>query len=139
MSSGAHTPDFALADYWLTYTIDRLRRFPRDPSQPKKATGRDRYFADACYLLGLAYIEYASHNSARQAFKKAVRIDPNFADAYGQLGRLHIKKMRNPKRAEKYLSSANQLYLKHNDLHHAALIHTLREKKRAEPRRLKTG
>jgi tetratricopeptide (TPR) repeat protein len=122
--------EFAVVDYWFTFSIDRLHRFAHDRKKGKKEiVNRDRLFADVCYLTGLAYIEYGLHASARQAFKKAVGVDPRFADAYYELGLLHIKKLRNPKRSAKYLEQAESLYVEQNDLHRAALAQHLRKPK----------
>ncbi len=122
--------EFAVVDYWFTFCIDRLHRFSNDRKGGKKdVANRDRLFADVCYLSGLAYVEYGFHASARQAFKKAVGIDPKFANAYYELGHLHIKKLRNPKRSAKYLEQAESLYIEENDLHKAELAQHLRRNK----------
>ena len=119
-------PDFAVADYWLTFIFDRLGR-NRDIYQVTKGNALEpaQTFAQICVLLGTAFLEYGYHTSARQAFKKAVRVCPDFAEGYYQLGMIHIKKLRNPKRAEKNLEIAEQLYIRNNDFQRAALAHQL--------------
>ena len=118
--------DFVVADYWLTFVFDRLGR-NRDIYQvsEKDEVAPAKTFAHVCGLLGVAFLEYGYHTSARQAFKKAVRVCPEFAEGYYQLGALHLKKLRNPKRAEKYLEMAEQLFIRQNDFHRAALTHQL--------------
>jgi len=61
----------------------------------------------------------------RLAFKNAVRVDSQYAHAYYQLGVLHIKKLRNPKRSAKYLEQAERLFAAANDPSRAALAHHL--------------
>ncbi|MBC8287795.1 MAG: tetratricopeptide repeat protein [Nitrospinae bacterium] len=119
-------PDFAVADYWLTFIFDRLGR-NRDIYQvsENESLVATETFAQICGLLGVAFLEYGYHASARQAFKKAVRVCPDFAEGHYQLGMLHLKKLRNPKRAEKYLEAAEQLYIRKNDFHRAALTHQM--------------
>lgn len=119
-------PDFAVADYWLTFIFDRLGR-NRDIYQvsEKDTLVPTETFAQICGLIGVAFLEYGYHTSARQAFKKAVRVCPDFAEGYYQLGKLHIKKLRNPKRSVKYLEVAEQLYIRKNDFPRAALAHQL--------------
>ncbi len=118
--------DFAVADYWLTFIFDRLGR-NRDIYQvsEKDAVAATETFAHICGLLGAAFLEHGHHTSARQAFKKAVRVYPEFAEGHYQLGALHLKKLRNPKRAEKYLEVSEQLYIRQNDFPRAALAHQL--------------
>jgi len=119
-------PDFAVADYWLTFIFDRLGR-NRDIYQvsEKDSLVPTETYAQVCGLLGAAFLEYGYHTSARQAFKKAVRVCPDFAEGHYQLGMLHLKKLRNTKRAEKYLETAEQLYIRRNDFPKAALAHQL--------------
>ncbi len=118
--------DFAVADYWLTFIFDRLGR-NRDPYQmvEKEGVAPNHTFAQICALLGSAFMENGQHASARQAFKKSVRMWPEYAEGHYQLGTLHIKKLRNPKRATKYLEMAEQLYIRQNDFPRAALAHQL--------------
>jgi len=129
--------EFAVVDYWFTFSIDRLHRFSSDQKGSKKEiANRDRLFADVCYLTGLAYIEYGLHSSARQAFKKAIGIDPKFADSYYELGILHIKKLRNPKRSAKYLEQAENLYFEQNELHKVSLAQYLRRRKNSSSKEI---
>ncbi len=120
--------DFAVADYWLTFIFDRLGR-NRDRDQ-RQVSGKDavvpaQTFASVCGLLGTAFVEYGYHTSARQAFKRSVQVWPEFAEGYYLLGMLHLKKLRNPKRAAKYLEKAEQFYIRQNDFQRAALAHQL--------------
>jgi tetratricopeptide (TPR) repeat protein len=119
-------PDFAVADYWLTFIFDRLGR-NRDRYQISEndKVARTQTFAQICGLLGHAFMEYGYHASARQALKRAVRVWPEFAEGYFQLGSLHLKKLRNPKRARKYLEQAEQLYIRQKNFPRAALAHQL--------------
>ena len=119
-------PDFAIADYWLTFIFDRLGR-NRDIYQVSESSSLEptETFAQICELLGTAFLEYGLHASARQAFKKAVRVCPDFPEGHYQLGMLHLKKLRNPKRAQKHLEAAEQLYIRRNDFQKAALAHQL--------------
>lgn len=123
-------PEFAVADYWLSFTFDRLGL---DWVGPKAGDGslfdKNALLADTCYHMGNAYIEFGLHASARQALKKAVRIRPDFAEAFYQLGELHIKKLRNPKRAQKYLEKSEQLFAQKNDLMHASQTRQLHRPK----------
>ena len=118
--------DFAVADYWLTFIFDRLGR-NRDQHQDsgKDAFAPTQTFAQICGLLGTAFMEYGYHTSARQALKRSVQVWPEFAEGYYQLGTLHLKKLRNPKRALKYLEKAEQLYIRQNNFQRAALVHQL--------------
>ena len=59
----------------------------------------------------------------RHAFKKAARLLPDFAEAVYQLGAIHIKRLRNPKRAQKYLEKAEQLFSTQGDLQRATLVY----------------
>ncbi|MFQ5671521.1 MAG: tetratricopeptide repeat protein [Nitrospinales bacterium] len=118
------SPDFALAHHWLTLVLDRLGRYPAIPSHDEE-TRKNRCLAHACYMLGNAYNEFGLHAAARQAFKEAVSAKPDFAGAYYQLGALHIKKLRNPKRAAKYLARAEKFFVTQNNLPRASLAHQI--------------
>ncbi len=140
-------PDFAVADYWLTFIFDRLGR-NRDRYQDTAidTVKSTQIFAQVCGLLGNAFMEYGYHTSARQALKRATRVWPEFAEGYYLLGSLHLKKLRNPKRAVKYLELAEQLYIRQNDFPRATLAHQLyrskdevHDKNRAAEEWLKEG
>lgn len=140
-------PDFAIADYWLTFIFDRLGR-NRDVYEmnEKNKEAPLKVFANICALIGQAYLEFGYHTVARHAFKKAVRVWPEFAEGYYLLGSLHIKKLRNPKRAAKYLEIAEQFYIRQNNFQRAALAHQLyrpkdevREREKAAEEWLKEG
>jgi len=114
-------PDFSIPDYWLTFTHERLG-FGRAP----EGDGHGALsLAHAYSLMGYAYLEHGQAAPARQAFKKAVRQKPDFAEAVFELGAMHIKKLRNPRRAEKYLLEAEEIYIRHNELQQASLAHQL--------------
>jgi tetratricopeptide (TPR) repeat protein len=73
----------------------------------------------------MAYLDYGLNANARSAFKNAVKLKEDFADAHYQLGELHLKKLRNLKRARNYLETAESLYTRVNDLARAGLAHQL--------------
>ena len=140
-------PEFAIADYWLTFIFDRLGR-NRDVYEmnKKSAEAPSKVFASICALIGQAYLEFGYHTVARQAFKRAVRVWPEYAEGNYLLGCLHIKRLRNPKRAMKFLETAEQLYIRQNDFQRASLIHQLyrpkeevQEKNKAAEEWLKEG
>jgi tetratricopeptide (TPR) repeat protein len=115
-------PDFSIINHWLTLSFDRLGRYPDNLSEDDPISReKDRSMAQAYSMLGDAYIEFGLHPSARKAFKEAVRIQPDYADGFFKLGIMHVKKLRNPKRAAKYLKQAEDLYIKQDDLHSASL------------------
>jgi len=118
--------DFAVADHWLTFASDHLGRYQDPDGLGEKEEGEKvRCLTQAYYLLGMAYLDYGLNANARSAFKNAVKLKEDFADAYYQLGALHIKKLRNPKRARSYLETAEALYTQANDLARAGLAHQL--------------
>ena len=140
-------PEFAIADYWLTFIFDRLGR-NRDVYEmnKKSAEAPSKVFANICALIGQAYLEFGYHTVARQAFKRAVGVWPEYAEGNYLLGCLHIKRLRNPKRAIKFLETAEQLYIRQNDFQRASLIHQLyrpkeevQEKNKAAEEWLKEG
>ena len=111
--------EFAVADYWFTFSFDRLR------NSAEAKDRNDLALAQACWMLGNAFVEYRLYAAARQAFKRAIRTHLDFAEAYYALGELHIKKLRNPQRTLKYLGEAEQLFLKQGNFHRASLAHHL--------------
>ncbi len=128
-----HAPDFAIADHWLTVSFNRLGRYTTEPDANGSGSKiRTHVFNNACNLLGYAYMEFKLHPAARQAFKRALRINPDSAEAHYQLGALHIKKLRNPKRAAKYLGRAENLFIKQSDLQRSAFAHQLKRLKELE-------
>jgi tetratricopeptide (TPR) repeat protein len=119
-------PDFATADFWLHFTIERLKRVKSvGKSNENTEEQSNKAIAHGCFLLGIGYLEHGLHIAARHAFKKAVHLLPDFAEAQFELGSIHIKRLRNPKRAEKYLERAEQLFLTQGDLQRAILAHQL--------------
>jgi len=119
-------PNFSVADFWLHFTIERLKRGkPAGKSNENPKEQSTKAIAHGCCLLGIAYLEHGLHIAARHAFKKAVHLLPDFAEAQFELGSIHIKRLRNPKRAEKYLDRAEQLFLAQGDLQRAILAHQL--------------
>ncbi len=141
------TSEFAVTDYWMSFTFERMGRYRSGGTAGKKRMReKRRVMAEICLMIGKAYLEDGLHISARHAFKKAVGISPEFAEAYYQLGSMHIKKLRNPKRAAKYLENAEQLFIKKNNLQRAAMAHQLyhpiedvKEKEKAADVWLKEG
>ena len=122
----AISQDFAVADHWLTFASDNLGRYQDPDGLGEKEEGEKvRCLTQAYYLLGMAYLDYGLNANARSAFKNAVKLQEDFADAYYQLGELHLKKLRNTKRARMYLETAESLYTQVNDLSRAGLAHQL--------------
>ena len=120
------SPDFSTVEFWLQLIFERLERNKIiTRSRKSEELESKRAMAYGSCLLGVAYIEYGQHIAARHAFKKAVTLLPDFAEAQYQLGSIHIKRLRNPKRAEKYLERAEQLFLQQGDLQRATLVHQL--------------
>ena len=111
--------DFSALDYWLTFVIGGMQPAGK-VNDDKERRENDLCHAHVCCLLGNAYVEFGLHTAARQAFKRAALIKPDFAMAYYQLGHLHLKRLRNPKRAEKYLQKSEQLFIEQDDLQKAA-------------------
>ncbi|NIQ01566.1 MAG: tetratricopeptide repeat protein, partial [Nitrospinaceae bacterium] len=116
--------DFDTADFWLSFCFDRLGQntcvvSPGNAGSPDAGT----VFSNACLWVGNAFLEYALHIPARHAYKKAVRSWPDSAEAHYELGAIHLKRLRNPQRAERYLEKAEQLFVQNNDLHRATLVH----------------
>ena len=120
------SPEFSTVEFWLHLIFVRLER-NETIAKSGNNEGQDakKVVASGCCLLGVAYLEYGQHIAARHAFKKSVQLWPDFAEAQYQLGGIHIKRLRNPKRAEKYLDRAEQLCLQQGDLQRATLIHQL--------------
>ncbi len=118
--------DFAVADHWLTFASDHLGRYQDPDGLGEKEEGEKvRCLTQAYYLLGMAYLDYDLNCNARSAFKNATKLDGDYADAHYQLGALHFKKLRNLKRARKYLETAESLYTRTGDLARAGLAHQL--------------
>ncbi len=118
--------DFAVADHWLTFASDHLGRYQDPDGLGEKEEGEKvRCLTQAYYLLGMAYLDYDWNGNARSAFKNAVKLDEDSADAYYQLGALHLKKLRNLKRARKYLETAESLYTQAGDPARAGRAHQL--------------
>ncbi len=113
-------PDFAVAEFWMDFLNERLGCIKKSAGA---ASDPSRTLAHASYWLGMAYLEFSLHIPARHAFKKAARLMPEFAEAVYQLGAIHIKRLRNPKRAQKYLEKAEQLFSAQGELQRATLVH----------------
>jgi len=119
-------PDFTIADHWLNFASDNLGRFQDPDGLGEKEQGaKNRALAQSYYLLGQACLENGLNALARTFFKHAVRLRQEFADAFYELGALHIKKLRNPGRRKKYLDQAENLYLQRGDSFRAMLTHQL--------------
>ena len=116
-------PGFDAVQHWLTLSFDRLGRYPENLNPDNVILQeKNNSLAQAYTMIGDAYIEFGLHPSARRSFKEAVRIKPDYADGYFKLGAIHVKKLRNPKRAVKYLKQAEELFIKQNDLHSSNLV-----------------
>lgn len=132
--SVAWVQDFNVADHWLTYASDNLGRYIDPDTLYEKEEGEKvRCLAQAYYMLGHAFMEYGLNAEARTAFKNAVRVQPDFADAYYELGALHLKKLRNKERRKKYLEKAEQLYADKDDLIGAGMAQQLNQPKEEVP------
>ncbi|QPJ62271.1 MAG: tetratricopeptide repeat protein [Candidatus Nitronauta litoralis] len=119
-------PDFDVLDHWLTFASDNLGRFLDIYGNEEKALAeKARCVSMGYYLVGNALLEVGLNASARQAFKNAVRIEPEFSSAYFQLGVLHLKKLRNKKRASQYLGKAETLFKKKGDVKRARFTQQL--------------
>ena len=120
-------PEFAVPEFWFTFTFEKLNRYPAQNSGTgdKNTIEKNRVLSHAFYMIGLELIEYGHNSEARQAFKKSVQLRPEFAEAYYQLGSVHMKKLRNSKRAGKYLETAEHLFLEQKELQRAKLIQQL--------------
>ncbi len=121
-------PEFSAIQHWLTLSFDRLGRYPDNLSRDD-VVFREKVssLAQAYCMIGDAYIEFGLHPSARRAFKEGIQMKPDYADGFFKLGSIHIKKLRNPKRAAKYLKQAEDLFIEQSDLHSANLVgHLLR-------------
>jgi len=112
--------DFAVADYWLDFVFNKLGR-----GKAREGAGKAGIFspsttlADTFYLLGNIFVEFGLYPSARQAYKKALRLVPGHPDACFQMGSLHLKKLKNLQRATRYLEQAEQGYIARNDFQRA--------------------
>jgi len=120
-------PEFSVPEFWLTFTFERLNRYPakNNGTGDKNTIEKARVLSQAFYMIGLELIEYGHNSEARHAFKRAVQLRPDFAEAFYQLGVVHIKKLRNSKRSGKYLETAEHLFQQQNELQRAMLIHQL--------------
>jgi len=122
----ARVQDFNVADHWLNFASDNLGRYQDPDGLGEKEEGEKlRCLAQTYYMLGHAYLEYGLNATARVAFKNAVRMQADFAEAYYELGVLHLKKLRNPKRAGKYLEQAELHFVRQGNLDRATLTHQL--------------
>jgi len=117
-------PEFAVPEFWFTFTFEKLNRYPakNNGTGDKNTIEKKRVLSQLFYMIGLELIEYGHNSEARQAFKKSIELFPEFAEAYCQLGFVHIKKLRNSKRAQKYLQSAGHLLQEQKELQRAKLI-----------------
>ena len=119
-------PGFATLDHWLTFSSDNLGRYLDIYGNEEKAQAeKARCVSHSYYMLGNAFVEYGLNADARSAFKNAVRVDPEFSPAYYQLGALHIKKLRNPKRAAQYLQKAVTCFAHKGDMDQVRLAQWL--------------
>ncbi len=120
-------PDFELADQWMEFAFEKLGRFnPLTGLNGKGFESMEGIWANACCYLGKAFIEFRQHIPARHAFKKAVKLMPDFSEAVYELGALHLQRLRSPKKAKKYLDQAEAMFLKDNDWQNASLAHQLK-------------
>lgn len=120
-------PEFAIPEFWFTFTFEKLNRYPaqNDGTGDKITIEKNRILSQLFYMIGLELIEYGHNSEARQAFKKSIKLRPEFAEAYYQLGSIHIKKLRNSKRSIKYLRIAEHLFQEQKELQRAKLMQQL--------------
>ncbi len=120
-------PEFTVPEFWLTFTFERLKRYPSqgNGTEDKNTIEKARVLGQAFYMAGLQFIEHGYNSEARNAFKGAVKLRPDFAEAYYQLGVVHLRKLRNSKRAKKYLETAEHLFQQQNELQRAMLTRQL--------------
>ena len=115
-------PGYGTCSDWLELTFDMLGRYPENLDVgDQRLRDKRRVLAQTYYMLGTAYVEYGMHPSARYAFKDSIQVKPDFPEAYYNLGVLHIKKLRNPKRAAKYLKQAEKLFIEKKDIQGTSL------------------
>ena len=116
--------EFAVPEFWFAFTFEKLNRYPakNNGTGDKNTIEKNRVLSQLFYMIGLELIEYGHNSEARQAFKKSIQILPEFAEAYCQLGFVHIKKLRNSKRAEKYLKTAEHLFQERKEFQRVKLI-----------------
>ena len=128
-------PEFTVPEFWLTFTFERLKRFPAQSNEmeDKNTSEKARVLGQAFYMVGLQFIEHGLNSEARFAFKRAVQLRPDFAEAYYQLGVVHLQKLRNAKRAKKYLETAEHLFQQQNELQRAMLTRQLYHPKEDVP------
>jgi choline-sulfatase len=77
-------------DVLLTYGMALARTGQKDPSIAilQRARQADPSSAAAAFSLGTAYLLFADHGRAREAFLAAIAAEPDMARAYGSLGLL---------------------------------------------------
>ena len=116
--------EFAVPEFWFTFTFEKLKRYPanNNGTGDKNTIEKNRVLSNLFYRVGLGLIEYGHNSEARQAFKKSTHLLPEFAEPYYQLGSVHTKKLRNPKRAEKYFRMAERLFHDQKEFQRAKLI-----------------
>ena len=120
-------PEFEIPEFWFTFTSEKLNRYPaqNDGTGDKNTIKKNSVLSQVFYMIGLEFIEYGHNSEARQAFKKCIQLRPEFAEAHYQLGVVHLKKLRNPKRAGKYLETAEHLFREQKEFQQANLIHQI--------------
>lgn len=118
------TPEFAVPEFWFTFTFEKLKRYPAENNGTgdKNTIEKNRVLSHLFHMVGLELIEYGHNSEARQAFKKSIQLLPEFAESYYQLGSVHMKKLRNSRRAEKYLRMAEHLFQEQKEFQRAKLI-----------------
>ena len=119
--------EFAIPEFWFTFTSEKLNRYPaqNNGTGDKNTIEKNRVLSQVFYMIGLELIEYGHNSDARQAFRKSIQLCPEFAEAYYQLGSVHMKKLRNAKRASKYLEMAEHLFQEQKELQRAKLMKQL--------------
>ena len=116
--------DFSIPEFWFTFTFEKLNRYPvkNNEKDQRNTIDKNRVLSNLFYLIGLELIEYGHNSEARHAFKKSIQLLPEFAEPYYQLGSVHMRKLRNAKRAQKYLQMAGRLFQEQKAFQRVKLI-----------------
>ena len=115
--------EFEASEFWLDFTAERLGRFKKNTGSTGPGWDAAGVLGHGFYWLGCSFLEFGLHIAARHAFKKAIQLIPDFAEAVYELGTIHIKRLRNPKRAQKHLEKAEKLFVSQGNPQRAALVH----------------
>lgn len=106
----------------LEWFAEGIRVSPSDPSRAKKlfqdAVGEDKDFGEAWYNLALLQEQTGDSDAAVESYEQAIRTRPELADAYVNLGVIHLERyeaLARAKEMDKALAERNkakELFLK---------------------------